>query len=242
MYDLTNFTKANVSECGAKLRSLGAGAKDMEEVAGKIVDHLYKNLVEKKTGKKSCALVRFYKTHPYGKLDADLKKFAQKILGHPPDSPAMKCLTLLATAGDKKEWNSRKSSSGHKAIPLPSEQFVSQIPMIARLINQFGLELKTVLKPDPAIIVDLQQKEYNAFHVPEAVGSPYIPAQKDFVIANGIQSVLGFGGMLPSGNLFAVMLFAKVHIPREAADRCKALAIDVKKAVSGFDNGAVFSS
>jgi hypothetical protein len=153
----------------------------------------------------------------------------------------MKCLTLLATRGDRPDWNDRGKSAGHKAIPLPSEKFVSQIPMISRLINQFGLDLNAVLKPDPAIIVDLEQKEYNAFHVPEAVGSPYIPAQQEFVIPNGVQSVLGFGGVLSSGDLFVVILFAKVYIPDNTSSLAKGLAKDVKSALQPFVEGQTFA-
>jgi hypothetical protein len=213
----------------------------MEETANRIVRHLYDNLVDKKSGGKSCALVRFYKTHAYQDLDAELRGFAQGILGHAPESPSMKCLTLLATAGEKPEWNSRAASVGHKAIPLPSEKFVSQIPMISRLVNQFGLDVNAVIKPDPSLLVDLEEKACNTFHVPEAVGSPYIPAQKDFVIPHGIQSVVGFGGMLASGDLFAVILFAKVHIPRKTADLANSLALKVKEAVQPFAEGKIFA-
>ena len=113
--------------------------------------------------------------------------------------------------------------------------------MISRLVNQFGLDLNAVLRPDPAIILDLEQKTYNAFHVPEAVGSPYIPAQQEFVIPAGIQSVLGFGGILSSGDLFVVILFAKVHIDRETSDVFKDAALDVKAALEPFVAGPVFA-
>ena len=45
--------------------------------------------------------------------------------------------------------------------------------------------------------------------MPEAAGSPYIPAQEDFVQPVGIRSVLGFGGMLPGGDIFVVILFSR---------------------------------
>ena len=61
------------------------------------------------------------------------------------------------------------STAGHKVIPLPSANLVFQIPMISRLVSQFGLDVHAVIRPDPSLIVDLEQKSYNAFHVPEAV-------------------------------------------------------------------------
>jgi hypothetical protein len=241
MYDLAGLSEAEVAKCGGRLEACGAGAPHMEDAANKIVRHLYENLTDEQTGQKACAMVRFYKTHRYSELDPGLQEFARGILGDVAASPEMRCLTLLATAGEESEWNSRANSAGHKAIPLPSEDFVAKIPMIARLINQLGLELSAVLKPDPAIMVDLQEKTYNVFHVPEAVGSPYIPAQNDFVIPHGVRSVVGFGGVLPSGELYVVILFAKVQIPRATADRFKALAANVKTAVAPFAGKAVFA-
>ena len=94
--------------------------------------------------------------------------------------------------------------------------------------------MNAVIRPDPRLPADLQRKEYNASHVPEAVGSPYVPAQKDFVIPHGVRSVLGFGRTLATGDLLAVILFAKVHIPRETSDVFKPLAVSVKDAIQPF--------
>jgi hypothetical protein len=94
-----------------------------------------------------------------------------------------------------------------------------------------GLELKTVLKPDPACIMDMTQTTYNVFHIPDAVGSTYVPAQDDFVIPFGIRSVIGFGGILPSGNLFVIIMFSKVTVPRQTAEMFKSLALSVKVAI-----------
>jgi len=241
MYDLTKFTQQDLDRCGEALSKLGSDVGSMEEAANRIVRHLFDNAINPENKKNACALVRFYKTHAYEDLNAELRAFAQGILGHAPESPDIKCLTLLATAGEKAEWNSREASAGHKAIPLPNEASVSQIPMISRLVSQFGLDVKAVIQPDPNLLADLEQQKYNAFHVAEAVGSPYIPAQKDFVVPFGIRSVLGFGGMLATGDLFAVIMFAKVQIPRQTADLAKSLALSVKGAVQPFATGRIFA-
>ena len=34
-----------------------------------------------------------------------------------------------------------------------------------------------------------------------AIGNPFIPAQSDLVVAHGVRSVFGFGGLLPAGEL-----------------------------------------
>lgn len=241
MHDLTRFTLSDMITCSSALRGLGAGATSMEEVANRIVRYLYDDLIDMPSGARACALVRFYKTHPYQGLDPELRGVARALLGDQPVSPSMKCLTLLATAGEQPEWNARRRSVGHKVIPLPSEQIVVQFPMVAQLVKQFGMEISTVLDPDPRLLVDLDQQTYNVFYVAEATGSPYVPVQAEFVIPCGIRSVLGFGGMLPSGDLMAIIMFAKVPIPRETADLFKTLALSTKVAVLPFVNSPVFS-
>jgi hypothetical protein len=162
MPNIADFTLKDMVDFSSALRQMGSGAASMEEVADKIVHYLYENLVDKKTGEKSCVLVRLFKTHPYGELDEDLEEFARNILKTSPESPAMKCLILLASAGTQPEWNSRKQSRGHKAIPLPSEYFVRAFPMISQMIQQMGLEITTILQPDPAVVMDMTQKTSSA--------------------------------------------------------------------------------
>jgi len=261
-YDLTKFTLKSMTECGAELRKLGFGANSMEEVSNRIVRYLYEKFIDEQTHQPAFALVRFFKTHSYGELEANLQQVVnQTIAASPTLSPAalsdgvlnnkvlnnkvlndnLKCLTLLATAGDQPSWNSRQTSEAHQVIPLAGEQIVAQSPMISQLIKQFGLEISSVLSPDPDLLVDLEQKTFNVFHVPTAIASPYVPAQQEFVISCGIQSVLGFGGMLPSGNIIAVILFSKVPISRDTADMFKTLALNTKMAVLPFDQGIIFS-
>jgi hypothetical protein len=240
MYDLANFDLADMVQCGAALRGMSGACSAMEDVAERIVGYLHESLTDGE-GKPACALVRFYKTHPYGALPDELRTFADGVLGDGSAWDEMKCLTLLATTGDEPAWRSRASSSGHKAIPLPTEDFVGRIPMIHRLVGQLGLDVKNMLAPDPSFLLDVEQKTFNVFHVAEATNSPFIPAQ-DFVATHGIRSVLGFGGMLMSGDLFTIILFSKVAIPRETAELFATLALGVKMALHPFLDGRVFAA
>lgn len=239
-HDLSRFTLADMTSCGARLRRLGEGAATMEGVAEAIVRDLYESLVDD-SGTPCCALVRFYKTHDFDALDPSLQEFSRKLLRDEAPAPRLKCLTLLATVGDQPEWNSRTSSRGHRAIPLASPEMVRQFPMIVQLVRQFGLDEAEVVQTPLDFLVDLEQRNYNVFYVPEALGSPHIPAQEDFVVPFGIRSVLGFGGILPSGDLFAVILFSRVRIERETADLFKSLALSVKVALLDFVEGPVFA-
>ena len=240
MHDVSNFGLSDVVTCSAALRRITQSVSSMEDAAARIVGYFYDEL-RAPGGDHALALVRFFKTHLFDALEPEQQKFARAIIRGTEPPPGMKCLTLLATRGDEPDWNSRRRSRGHAAIPLPSEKMVENAPMISQLITQLGLEIGTVVRADRDTILDLAQKTYNVFYVPEAKGSPYIVAQKDFVIPYGIRSVLGFGGMLPSGNLFAVILFAKVPIGRETADMFANVALAAKLGILPFDGKAIFA-
>jgi hypothetical protein len=239
-YDLTRFDLGDMLKCSLRLRETASGAQSLEASAQRICRYLYDELHGPDT-KHACALVRCYKTHPFGSLEADLQKFARDALGSEAPRSNMKCLTLMATFGSTASWNSRHLSRGHRAIPLPSPEIVERAPMISQLIKELGLELSDVLQPTSEVVKDLLGKRHGVFYVEHALGSPYIPAQEEFVLRHGIKSVLGIGGMLASGDLFAVILFATVHVPASTADRFKTLALDVKSAFSRFSDANVFN-
>ena len=239
--DLTKFGLSEMLRCSTELRRATKEAATMEEAAQRVCRVLYDELVTPE-GTKACALVRCYKTHSYGKLEPELQAFARGVLRGNPIASAIRCLTLMGTAGDESAWNSRRASVSHQAIPLPSAEIIEKAPMIAQLIRQFGLDLTDVIQPTADLVRGVTGKTYGVFHVPDAVGSPYIPAQKDFVLKFGIRSVVGFGGSLPSGDLFAVILFARVPISTETADRFRNLALDVKSGFFPFRDGEIFAS
>lgn len=240
MHDIGNFTLKDMAECSGALRTMGAGATSMEETANRMVRYLYDHFLDGKTGLQAFVLARLFKTHRYDELDEELRAAARSMIGAPSPPPSMKCLVLLATAGARPEWNSRSNSQGHRVIPLPSEQFVNRLPMVRQLVQQLGLEIKTLLEPDPKVIMDLTQKTYNVFYVPDAIGNEYVPAQKEFVVPFGVRSVIGFGGILPSGNLYATILFSRACVPPETAEMFKTLALSISISLLPFVGGRVF--
>lgn len=242
MFDLARFTLKNMTECGSVIRRLDYGSSSMEEVANKTVRYLWTSFVGNNDKERHCALIRFFTTCSFEKLEPNLQEFASLMLGNNAMHPKMKCLTLLASIGEKPEWNSRKTSIWHKAIPLSSERIIEQSPMISQLIKQFGLEVHDIIKPNENILVEMDKKPYNIFYIPFALESHFVPAQEDFVIPYGIKSVLGFGGMIPSGDLFAVIIFAKIFIPQDTANMFRTLALNVKMAILPFVADKIFSN
>ncbi len=239
-YDLTKFDLGDMLKCSLRLREAASGAPTLEASAQRVCRFLYDEL-HGPGGARACALVRCYKTHEYGGLEPDLQSFARNQLGTGIPRSTMKCLTLMATVGQRPDWNSRHFSREHKAVPLPSPEIVQKAPMISQLIKELGLDLTTVLQPLPDVVKDLGGKRHGIFYVEDALGSPYIPAQEEFVVRFGIRSVLGFGGMLTLGDLFAVILFATVPVPPKAAERFKTLALDVKSAFFKFNDSSTFN-
>ncbi|MAG58383.1 MAG: hypothetical protein CMJ83_19010 [Planctomycetes bacterium] len=229
-----------MTKIGSELRRLCEGSATADEAASKVVRCLYEDLVDEEDGERLCTLVRLFKTHPYSRLGPELQGYTREILGEQPPFPEMKCLTLLATVGDRPEWNRREASVGHKAIPLPSEDFVGRFPMIAQLIHQFGLDTSSVIRPAPEILVDIERQRFNVFRVPDALTSPHIPAKEDFVIPFGIRSALGFGALLPSGSMFAVIMFCRFPVPEATADMFEPIALSVKLGLLPLMNESMF--
>jgi hypothetical protein len=229
---LSQLQLSDVTRLGGAVRSLGAPPPtSMEALANRLVQLLHDNLVESADATRSTVLVRMYVTTEFGALDEDLRAFGTRVAGGQAPPDATRCLTLLATAGERPQWNDRRQSEGHQVIPLPSEDVVQAIPMVAQLVQQLGLDVATVVSPDPTLVLEMEQHSYNVFYVPDAQGSPYIPAQDGFVRPFGVRSVLGFGGLLPTGNVFAVLLFTRVLVPRSVADTFRNLALNAKVAL-----------
>jgi hypothetical protein len=232
--DVTDFTVGAMLRAGIAVRRAVRGAESLEEAAGAIVHYLY-DACATAAGARSCVMVRFYKTHSFGALEPELQRFATQQLGVERPRADMRCLTLLATIGDEPQWNSRHDSKGHQAVPLPSAERVRAAPMIMRLFEELGVDLESLVANDLSGAPRTESRTYDVFHVEEAAGSPYIPVQAEFVERHGIASVVGFGGLLRSGELFALILFSRDRIPAKSASRFRSIALDVRSSLFAFD-------
>lgn len=239
-FSMADLSLKDMAYAMRELREIGCDCSSMEISAQRTVKYLFDRFEDPHTQERELALLRFYKTHDYGSLPEGQRQFADERFPHLVKTENTKCLLLLATAGQKEEWNSISTSQGHQVVPLPSPETVQGMPMIAQVINDLGYELDQVLSPEPGFIVAEEERSYNVFYVANALDSPYIPAQRDFVVPYGIQSVLGCGGMLPSGSLFVVIMFSKTEIPKSTAEIFKSLAVSIKVSIVMFDEIAVF--
>jgi hypothetical protein len=234
--DVSDVTVGAMLRTGIALRRTLRDCESLEAAAGTVVRYFHEHCVDLRSGARNCPLVRFYKTHPFGSLEPALRELVASELGAAPPDPAMRCLTLLGTAGEESAWNSRHHSKRHRVIPLPSADIVRSAPMIARLLEDLGVDLEAMVERPDATARPNEPRTYDVFHVEQALGSPAIPAQEEFVVPYAIQSVVGFGGVLRSGELFAVVLFSRARIPAASANRFRTLALDIRSALFPLDD------
>ncbi len=225
-YELTAFSLSDMVDLGGRLRAATTDATDLADACREVVDLLHDSLRDR-AGDRACALVRVFRTTPFEQLPPDLQDFAAA-LAPDEDLTGRRCLRLMATRGIEPDWNDPERSRGHLALPLVSTEAVERSPMIARLISQLGLDIATVVDPAEDVLVDASERTYNVFHVEDAAGSPFVPAQAEFVERYGIASVLGFGGLLVTGDLLAAIMFTRQPVRRPVADRFRTISLSLR--------------
>lgn len=232
MYPLRSFHPRHMTACGAVLRRLGTGAITLQEIAHRLVRHLCTSFTRDKTGKPACVLVRLFKTTPYGLLTPDLQALADQKLQPQQPSPSLPCLTLFASAGIHPGWNDPTLFSRFRVLPLNGPDALERLPMFQQLFRQLGFTLPHVTAWNQNLLLDPSEHSFNVLHVPEALGSPHVPVQEEFVRRYGIRSVLGFGAPLSNGDLFSIILFSKDYISEETAQLFKPLALCTQIALA----------
>lgn len=236
MFDLSRFRLQDMTACSAALRRLGAGASSIETAADRITRYLYTNLTTGPDADPACVLIRLFKTHPYGRLAPELQTLVDGRLGKNPASPDMKCLTLLASTGAVPGWNNPALSSQFRVIPLAGPEAIAKLPMFSQLFAQFHGDLPFLNTIASPLLLAQHPTTFNVFHVPEARNSRYVPGQQEFVVPFGVQSVLGFGNLLPTREMFAVILFTNIAVPSETAELFKPFALSTELTLAPFDH------
>ncbi len=188
-------------------------------------------------------------TSPYETLPAEIKKFVDNLARtknlHLSDNVTV--LSLIGTRGRQPPWNDRRRSVGHAGIPLASADFISALPMIARLLTDLGVEIKWSERPERGFSA-IHPGYSGLFYVPDARTSQdqyqrhIIPAQ-DFVAKEDVRTVFGVGGSYTTGTLFAMIFFSQKAMSREAALRYLPLVTMFKAITSAHvEAGRIFAS
>ena len=229
VYRLDRLGVDELADVCAAVRSVAEGASTITAAAGLVTSWLYEHLRDE-DGRPAFALLRLYKSHPFGELPLAIRSFATEHADQPLEL-GTRCLTLLASRGVEPAWDDPAKSLGHRAIPLLSAEMVARLPMVAGLLSQLGIDVAAVVRPNEDDAGRLHRQTYDVFYVPTAAGSPLVPAQDGFVDRYGIESVLGFGGMLMSGDVYAVIGFTTVAIPKRVAELFRSVSMAVKTSL-----------
>jgi hypothetical protein len=176
----------------------------------------------------SIALARVFLTVRFDSLPAANREFALALADPSGAGTDLKgttpVLSLLATHGDREEWNDPRKSQGHLGIPLISSAFVGAIPMISRLLRELGVPLDWIDSHDASVIQKTLGDAASLFFVDDASeaiddqGRKIIAAQ-DFVSGYKIRSVFGIGGAYSGGDMLVTVVFSHDRFSRERAEQ-----------------------
>ncbi len=220
----------------AKVAEVANGCTHLEEAAQNLCDCIYEQFRE------STLLIRLFATIPCGKLPEGHRDLvnglaqAQGIVHTINDDTLV--LSLLGTRGEEPGWNDRKTSNNHAVIPLASADFIDQIPMISRLLNELGVDLDWIDDRDSEIVAKMIGKRAGLFYVSDAAtgvdqkGRPIIVAQ-DFVEKHAVKTVFGIGGIYLLGEVFiSLIVFCRDTFARDQAQRFVPLVAEFKSATT----------
>ena len=238
-FKLETFGTSCMVWAGAGLRLKDQTFSSMEEVAQGICTNFWDRF-ENADGGPAFSLIRVYRTILLSRLPKELQQIARS-RGY--DGPDVKCLTLLGTRGLEPQWNDNKTSVGHRVIAMPDPDFVHSVPMLSELFTSFGLNVDGLLNIRKLEFVnkqDTSSRLFNVFHVEDALGSSHIPAQSQFVIPYKVKSVIGFGGFLPDGDIYAIIGFTRAKVSTEVAERFNTLTLHCRVPLADFAFGPVF--
>ncbi len=215
LFDLRSLSLADMYACSTELRSFAQKGSDSDDIARQVVSYFFDRLVASDSGRQ-CVMVRLFRTHAGADGNA---------------------LSLRATRGVEPAWNDPAASKNHRHISLESKLLESQMPMVRALLTQLGEPAK-LISDAPSEPMD-RMPMFDVFHVEHAPGSPFVTAQRDFVEPYGVKSILGFGGALSTSELFIVVLFANVSIPKTTAQLFRTLAPSIGLALLTNDDGRI---
>jgi hypothetical protein len=184
----------------------------------------------------SVVLARIFCTVPFDALPPANRRFAERMAEAAGAESGLRTVTpvlsLLGTFGVEREWCDRRRSRGHLSVPLISEAFVQEIPMIARLLSDLGIPLGDIGTSSGPTIEKTMARAAGLFHVEAAEATDprgrRIIASREFVSKYGVASVFGIGSAYVSGQVVVIIVFSREVVPRSAAEPFLSLVAQFK--------------
>ena len=109
------------------------------------------------------------------------------------------------------------------------------MPMFAQVFSRFGVPYRSIIHPDSSQSESVE----GYFLVDDAAASPYVPA-KDFVRTHSVRGQVSIGGVLPSGAVFALFIFARDAITEDHAAGFSVLGPVMQLCYKRFDDSGRF--
>ena len=135
---LSHVTRARLDRVEADLRASLTRVTSLEDAAQTFAKQIYDTFVE------STVLARVYATVPFERLPAAHQKFVTELASSKSALARLDALTpvlsLVGTYGAEPSWCDRHQSKAHVGIPLIDTKFVEAIPMVARLLQELGVD------------------------------------------------------------------------------------------------------
>jgi hypothetical protein len=177
----------------------------------------------------SIVLARVFLVVPFARLAPADRAFAtalaaQNEKGDARITSSTPVLSLVASRGVESEWNDRRRSRGHLAIPLIDEAFVRSAPMLARLLADFEVDLAGLGEGRGITTRLLAGGRNGTFYVADAQTATdeqgrRVIANQPFVERYGVRTVFGMGGAYVDGTLAVAILFSREALALSTVDR-----------------------
>jgi len=254
---LSRSTPHDLLDVQDRLRAYLQATTSLEAAAAACVRSLHGEFSE------SIVLARLFVSLPFATLPEALRRKAwdvvetQALHGFVNDRTPI--LTLLGTYGREPAWCDRNASAHHAAIPLCSQSFVDTIPMIARMLQEMGVDLGLGGSggggggggggnEDKHVSRILGSGWTGLFYVDDARsardehGRRIIPAA-DFVERHGVRTVFGLGKAYANGSIATLIVFTNAIVPRnKVMDLAAVITLFKAATMDHLQNGAIFDA
>lgn len=238
MPNISDFPRTDILSLQDDLRAVVRNCVSLEQAAQRAVSTIYEAL----SG--SAVLVRLFATVPFrslpGDIQARVQELASRNLGEEVVREDALILTLLGTRGLQAAWDHRQQSAGHAGVPLVSARFVEAIPMVSRLLQELGVDLRWFDHADLGFVeTKLAGGLAGLFYVRDAAsatdagGRLIIPSQS-FVAEHGVKTVFGLGGAYAEGTIFTLIVFTKHLLEKEEVEPYVRLVSPLKAATASL--------
>jgi serine phosphatase RsbU (regulator of sigma subunit)/anti-sigma regulatory factor (Ser/Thr protein kinase) len=229
------FSAERIAALTATVSRAGGQAGSMEGAARHLASAL-RTAFSTPDGESAVVLVRIFQTTMWELLTPQLRSYAMARMAPGATAEGTRCLALLATLGDRPTWCDRHASRDHQALPLTGTDVIRRVPLALTVLDHLvGADAQRDAQRDG----DGRPARVAVHLVSDATGSPLVPAQS-LVESHGVQSALGLGGILPSGEVFTVVLLSRVPIDPATAQRFGAVTEAMRGALSPFAHLPLF--